>query len=267
MSTLVLHLSGPIQSWGEQSQFNKRSTLGYPTYSGLFGLLRAALGVTRDGRLDQTGDAFDPTAIRDLQMAIRIDKPGRELWDYHTINPPDRTRYSNIGHADRQKLATIAVGSGVEWRIKKKGAKRAEPQTLVTYRSYLQDAAFLWLISGDDLTLDLVGAAISQPRWQLSLGRKSCLPDFPIILGRSELGADELARTTPACIPGLDMLAFHALGRHLEFATRTVYHHDDPIGSHPHQGYTAMMRSITYVEPPRVPDRASLVSWCSENLK
>ena len=88
MIVLVCRLAGPLQSWGEHARFTRRDSLPYPTYSGLLGLARAALGHDRMGRDARTGLSIDERWLRRLTMAIRIDQPGRTLVDYHTVNPP-----------------------------------------------------------------------------------------------------------------------------------------------------------------------------------
>ncbi|MBR0232783.1 MAG: CRISPR-associated protein Cas5, partial [Synergistaceae bacterium] len=37
MSTLLLKLAGVLQSWGVESKFETRRTLGFPTKSGVIG--------------------------------------------------------------------------------------------------------------------------------------------------------------------------------------------------------------------------------------
>ena len=38
MPVLLLRLAAPLQSWGVESKFDTRRTLGYPTKSGVIGL-------------------------------------------------------------------------------------------------------------------------------------------------------------------------------------------------------------------------------------
>ena len=46
MATLLLKLTGPMQSWGVNSKFERsRSTEHYPSKSGIVGLLGACLGM------------------------------------------------------------------------------------------------------------------------------------------------------------------------------------------------------------------------------
>lgn len=77
MSTLLLRLAAPLQSWGVASKFDNRDTAREPTKSGVIGLLAAALGFKRT-------DADSLTALRNLSFGVRIDQPGTLLRDYHT---------------------------------------------------------------------------------------------------------------------------------------------------------------------------------------
>ena len=83
-STLLLRLSGPMQSWGASSRFKQRATEQVPTKSGVLGLLAAAQGRQR------TDDLQDLAA---LTFAVRVDQPGSLLRDYQTAQKPkDNTK-------------------------------------------------------------------------------------------------------------------------------------------------------------------------------
>ena len=71
--SLVLRLAGPLQSWGGQSQFNRRDTLGEPTKSGITGLLAAAQGRRRQDPIED---------LLALRLGVRTDQPGSLLRDY-----------------------------------------------------------------------------------------------------------------------------------------------------------------------------------------
>jgi CRISPR system Cascade subunit CasD len=75
MSTLLLRLAAPLQSWGIASKFDTRDTAREPTKSGVIGLLAAALGRSRTENLDD---------LKGLCFGVRIDQPGVLLRDYHT---------------------------------------------------------------------------------------------------------------------------------------------------------------------------------------
>ena len=75
---LVLRLEGPLQSWGERSHWDYRDTALMPTKSGIVGLIASAFGWGRgDSRIPELAASFD--------MAIRADRPGELMVDFHTI--------------------------------------------------------------------------------------------------------------------------------------------------------------------------------------
>lgn len=75
MSTLLLRLAAPMQSWGVDGRYDRRGTERAPTKSGAVGLVAAALGRRRT-------DAIDDLAA--LRFGVRIDREGSLLHDYHT---------------------------------------------------------------------------------------------------------------------------------------------------------------------------------------
>lgn len=75
MSTLLLRLAGPLQSWGDSSRFVRRETRSEPTKSGVIGLLAAAGGRRRT-------DSIEDLAA--LRFGVRVDQPGRLVRDFQT---------------------------------------------------------------------------------------------------------------------------------------------------------------------------------------
>ena len=74
---LILHFEGPLQSWGERSRWDRRDTAFVPTKSGVAGLIACAMGLSRN----------DPgiAALSDsISIAVRTDRPGMLMTDYHT---------------------------------------------------------------------------------------------------------------------------------------------------------------------------------------
>lgn len=89
MSTLLLRLAGPMQSWGMRSRFRRRTTEMEPTKSGVVGLLAAALGRQRT---DSIAD------LADLRLGVRVEQQGHLLHDFQTasqggVTAPLSTRY------------------------------------------------------------------------------------------------------------------------------------------------------------------------------
>ncbi len=145
MSVLLMRLAGPMQSWGTRSRFSNRDTGLEPSRSGVIGLLCAALGRPRDQPLDD----FLP-----LKMAVRVDRPGHLMRDYHTAQ--------NVRRADTTK---------------------GTQDTVLSERFYLADADFLVGLEGAPGFLGTLDAALRRPVWQLFLGRKSFVPALPVSEG------------------------------------------------------------------------------------
>lgn len=81
MSTLLIRLAAPLQSWGSDSKFEeRRTTMREPTKSGVVGMLAAALGRRRDESIED---------LSTLRFGVRIDQPGNLLKDYHTAKSKD----------------------------------------------------------------------------------------------------------------------------------------------------------------------------------
>ncbi|MGW7551706.1 type I-E CRISPR-associated protein Cas5/CasD [Streptomyces rimosus] len=153
MSALILRLAGPLQSWGERSAFAPvRDTAPFPTRSALTGMFAAAEGISRD-------DSGALHRYRPLRFTIRIDRPGVPLIDYHTAG----------GGRPTSRTAATSGGSN-------KGA------AVITRRHYLADAVFVVAVSGPDPTIDRLARALRRPCWAPYLGRRSCVPDEPLLL-------------------------------------------------------------------------------------
>jgi CRISPR system Cascade subunit CasD len=145
LKTLLVRLEGPLQSWGTQGRFGIRDTDREPSKSGVLGLLGAALGMARD-------DDAQLATLRQLSFAVRVDREGTILRDYHTVGG-GTFRGQPHGVASEGKAGSTAL----------------------TQRYYLQDASFLVGLGSDDGEfLTRIGAALDAPRWPLSLGRRSC---------------------------------------------------------------------------------------------
>jgi CRISPR system Cascade subunit CasD len=75
MSTLLLRLAAPLQSWGVDAKFERRGTERVPTKSGVIGLVAAALGRRRNESVED---------LQALRFGVRVDRDGTLLRDYHT---------------------------------------------------------------------------------------------------------------------------------------------------------------------------------------
>jgi len=84
MSTLLLRLAAPLQSWGTESKFDQRSAGRAPSKSGIIGLCAAALGYLRD-------EDAKINKLAELKFGVRVDKPGTLIKDFHTARTNDCT--------------------------------------------------------------------------------------------------------------------------------------------------------------------------------
>lgn len=145
---LLFRLEGVLQSWDDSSKLDYRKTGIFPTKSGVIGLLGCALGLERtDLRLGEISNS--------VRMMVRADRPGELLVDYHTVTA--------------EKLLAAS------------GAQRSGGNTIISHRSYLQDASFLVGLSGSRDILEELSDALLSPKWSVYLGRKSCVPSVPVV--------------------------------------------------------------------------------------
>ena len=86
---LALHLEGPLQSWGFDSQYNRRNTGLMPTKSAIAGMCCAALGLPRGSDEERNFLEFfvtlRMTAIAIPKKGEKNELPVRRLQDFHTV--------------------------------------------------------------------------------------------------------------------------------------------------------------------------------------
>lgn len=154
-SFLALRLEGPLQSWGFDSQYNRRNTGLMPTKSGVAGICCAALGLPRgsDEEKDFLGrfSELKMTAIA-IPRQLKKELPVRRLQDYHTVQ-----------------------------NTKTAGGKNKDCH--ITHRQYLTDASFGILLAGPSYLLKEIADALVNPVWGIWLGRKTCIPSAPVFAG------------------------------------------------------------------------------------
>lgn len=161
---LALRLEGPLQSWGFDSQYNRRNTGLMPTKSVIGGMCCAAIGLSRGSIEEQKFLVkFGEVKMTAIVIPRQLEKelPVRRLQDYHTVQ---NTR--------------TAEGKNKDCHI--------------THRQYLTDATFGVLLEGNAVLLDEVAAALADPKWGLWLGRKTCIPSAPVFAGLKDNQDDAL---------------------------------------------------------------------------
>lgn len=156
-SVLALRLQGPMQSWGFNSQFNRRDTGLFPTKSALVGLCCAAMGLDRGSEKEKNElESFSKTKLTCVAIPCKSRKKEftvKRIQDYHTVQ---NTR--------------DAKGS-------------IKNDAVLTYRQYLNDACFISLFEGDKTFVGKVAENLKNPIWGVWLGRKACIPSAPVFAG------------------------------------------------------------------------------------
>lgn len=167
---LAFYLNGPLQSWGVCSRYRHRETESFPTKSGIVGLIAAALGV----------DKHSPEETEKLRPIVAL------TFDVYLLERPD------CRFAGRRMMDYHTVGGGWhnQWQINKKNSiavmsipRRATGSpfgTVITWRTYLNDAKFIAVLRGNLSTLRECAQALRNPRWGIWLGRKCCIPSSPL---------------------------------------------------------------------------------------
>ena len=209
MSTLLLRLAGPMQSWGLNSKFTRRLTEREPTKSAIVGFLACALGRKRTESLND---------LNSLKYGVRTDQAGELLTDYHT--------------------ATRTLSNKKEL-------------SFISYRQYLSDAIFLVGIEGEDSFLNTLIVAVTSPVYPLFLGRRSCPPTLPIILGIRNLPLLEALKTEPYLGKVKNNQSLELLPIMFDDEVGSVIRRDLPVSfSQENRRYTFRSTEVTYVPFP-----------------
>jgi CRISPR system Cascade subunit CasD len=158
-NSLALVLDGPLQSWGFGSRFQRRTTGLHPTKSGVIGLACAAMGLAKGSASEKrtlpalAALMMTSVCIPRAETRDGAELPMRRLEDFHTV----------LG----ARRANGAISN----------------DAVITRRQYLTDARFGVILEGDRGVLERVAAALQDPVWGVWLGRKSCIPSSPVLVG------------------------------------------------------------------------------------
>lgn len=160
MSWLIFTLAAPQASFGRAGPVETRGSMPMPTRSALLGLLGASLGIRRD---DAT--ALDALAS-DVRFACRVERPGRLLRDYHTVQTPSQSLLKKAPHHTRRDELAFPA---------------SDLNTVLSTREYHEDfCATVGLRSNDVQSLSRYAQALTEPRFVLYVGRKACVPAWPL---------------------------------------------------------------------------------------
>ena len=179
--SVVLTLDAPMQSWGGPAVGTEhRPTAAAPSLSGVCGLIANALGRDRGHGIDDLADA---------RMHVRVDRPGVRVRDWHTVG---------TGAAGRHRDGVPAAVS-LDDANRAAGKVLAAKSPVAGHRWYLCDAAFtvVWTPAAAGVDAAVAADALRRPARPLYLGRKSCPPAAPVLVGVTAETAETVFRELP----------------------------------------------------------------------
>ena len=166
---LLFQLYGQMAACGGTAVGEERPTTKTPGKSSLAGLLGAALGIRREEH-DRLAPLWEH-----YYMAVREDREGLLLIDYHTVQDPNLSARERLPFTRREALAHSKVN------------------TVVTLREYLMEGAWMvcWWpsVAAPAYELEELAEALRRPKLTPYLGRKSCslaLPMAPHVVESSD---------------------------------------------------------------------------------
>jgi CRISPR system Cascade subunit CasD len=181
MDILLLRFDAPLMSFGGVMVDQHGPTDRFPGLSLLAGLLGNALGLRH-------GAAALETLQGRIEYAARWDlSPEPEpLLDYHTV---DLGQDKMLGYADPKKKAEHGGWTTRGAPEHRAGGDSARYGTHIRYRHYWANGVMTLAVGLTDTetpTVADLAAAMDTPARPLFLGRKTCLPAAPVLLGCSE---------------------------------------------------------------------------------
>jgi len=213
---LTLLLDGPLQSWGFESRFQRRTTGLHPTKSGVIGLICAAMGLAK-GSPEERDKLPELAKLKMTSIAIprqqanawsgeTTELAARRLEDFHTVGGG----YDK--ETQRQSIPRKASGGPCD-------------NPTVSRRQYLLEARFGVILEGDRFVLERAAAKLEDPVWGVWLGRKSCIPAEPILRGMFKTRAE----AERALIGDTPIGQFTRLEEVANFDAGTDSYNDQPV--------------------------------------
>ncbi len=166
MQVLILRLDAPLMAFGEVSVDELRPAAPFPPLSMMVGLLANAMGWKR----------WEPERHQRLQerlrMAARIDRQGASIRDFQTVDLT-QPHLKDTGWTTRGMVEVRGGGT---------------VHTHIRLRDYWADRVATLALGLDPEaetpTLDDLEQGLIRPARPLFVGRKSCIPSTPLVIGR-----------------------------------------------------------------------------------
>ena len=117
MKTVTIKLTAPLQSYGNEANFDRRTSYDYPSKSAIIGMVAAALGYSRrDPRIK---------TLNQLAYAVRIDQPAKPLTDFQIVEWKQNRRKLTYRDYLQDAVFMVALGSEddsfidqIDWAIR-----------------------------------------------------------------------------------------------------------------------------------------------------
>lgn len=233
MTSLVLRLAGPAQSWaGYRVNPNVVTTLPVPSKTGVAGLLGACLGVKDVSTLSSR-----------FTLNVRADRVNAFTTDLQTASAHKPHEHPVVERAERVRTATTRA------RVKAQLTGTSMPG--LYRRDFLAHSEFVVALSAtpDDVAqwLDAVRTPVFMPY----LGRRAHAPSFPFVLGVTDLDPCDLFTTLPR-------VRRHDEAAHAPRPARVRCYRID--------GDVTTLPEPTAVTPPTVATREEYLTWCTQHL-
>jgi CRISPR system Cascade subunit CasD len=190
MSTkfFLLWLEAPLQSWGADSKFGRRDTLDFPTKSGVLGLLCCALGASGEQRdLLQSMSRLRQTVVSYV-MESKHAEHGKDHKD-RVEREPHMMDFQMVGagYVSNDPWQNLLIPKKID------GKSPVGNGTKMTYRYFLQDAHFAVILEIPTEEEESFSYALTNPTYDLYLGRKCCAPTDFIFRGTFDSEGDGIA--------------------------------------------------------------------------
>lgn len=161
---LLFRLYGPMVAWGDIAVGEVRASFTHPSKSAMIGLIAAALGISRDQ------ESLHHKLAAGYGLAVRMDKIGIPLSDYHTAQVPSSGAGRNrLNFATRRdEIITLP---------------KEDLHTILSKRDYRIDAiaiGVIWARISPPYSLSKLAEALRYPVYVPYLGRKSCPLALPM---------------------------------------------------------------------------------------
>lgn len=111
MKTLTIKLTAPLQAYGNEASFERRTSWPAPSKSAVVGMIAAALGMRREDERIKS--------LNDLAYAVRVDQIGKTMTEFQTVEWKPGTRKLTYRDHYQDAVYVAAVGSEDEELIGK----------------------------------------------------------------------------------------------------------------------------------------------------